>query len=498
MLDWLKRTMRSGGTEGKAFEGADARIGEAQALLRAGEVRAVAMICAEILRGDAGNVDALHLAADAAFSGGDPGQTIAWLRAGIAAKPRDAGLHYKLGCLLEDVGRLDEAAEAYRAALRLDPGFAKAHNNLGSLLQGQGLMEQALECFQAASRLDPQLWQPHYNIGNFHKLGGRLDLAVRPYQEAVQLKRPAGPTDPRPEPTFSMTSRSKLLHDIEQLGYLMERGILSRSFDAILAAYRDALDALSGAFEREHMAEFPPKLLARVAPAYNRLVNFYDAQGLAGPAVNPALDRARIEADYFRNGPGIVYVDDILTPQALHELRRFCLESTVWFDYRYSDGYLGAYVEEGFVCRLLAQIAGELPQALPGIFGANAVTHLWGYKYDSSLSGISIHGDFAAVNVNFWITPDEANLAPGTGGLVVWDKEAPADWDFETYNKDLRKIQGFLDAAGAKTVTVPHRQNRAVIFNSDLFHKTDAFRFRPGYQNRRINITMLYGHRAGK
>ena len=36
-----------------------------------------------------------------------------------------------------------------------------------------------------------------------------------------------------------------------------------------------------------------------------------------------------------------------------------------------------------------------------------------------------MHADAAAVNVNFWLTPDDANLDPDGGGLVVWDKEAP-------------------------------------------------------------------------
>ncbi|MFD9466401.1 hypothetical protein ACFWBT_36795, partial [Streptomyces sp. NPDC060027] len=43
--------------------------------------------------------------------------------------------------------------------------------------------------------------------------------------------------------------------------------------------------------------------------------------------------------------------------------------------------------------------------------------------------------------------------------------------------------------------TIRYRQNRAVIFNSDLFHASDAIRFQPGYKNLRINITMLYGDR---
>ena len=43
---------------------------------------------------------------------------------------------------------------------------------------------------------------------------------------------------------------------------------------------------------------------------------------------------------------------------------------------------------------------------------------------------------------------------------------------------------------------MPHRQNRAVIFDSDLFHQTDTIAFADGYLNRRINVTMLYGRRT--
>ena len=54
----------------------------------------------------------------------------------------------------------------------------------------------------------------------------------------------------------------------------------------------------------------------------------------------------------------------------------------------------------------------------------------------------------------------------------------------------------FLSRVGAKPITVPYRANRAVIFDSDLFHETDNIDFQEGYLNRRINITMLYGRRT--
>ncbi len=106
-----------------------------------------------------------------------------------------------------------------------------------------------------------------------------------------------------------------------------------------------------------------------------------------------------------------------------------------------------------------------------------------------------MHADFAAVNVNFWIAPDDALEDKESGGLVVWDKEAPLDWDFDKFNNDQDAMRRFLDENDAKSVRIPYRQNRALVFNSELFHETDRIVFREGYENRRINITLLYGRR---
>ena len=120
----------------------------------------------------------------------------------------------------------------------------------------------------------------------------------------------------------------------------------------------------------------------------------------------------------------------------------------------------------------------------------------WAFKYDSELNGIGVHADFAAVNVNSWITPDEANLDKEHGGLLIRNKPAPLDWKFEKYNNvETGEIRTFLLDAHAPSVTVPYRANRAVIFNFDPFHETDRIAFREGYQNRRIHITLLYGLR---
>lgn len=70
----------------------------------------------------------------------------------------------------------------------------------------------------------------------------------------------------------------------------------------------------------------------------------------------------------------------------------------------------------------------------------------------------------------------------------------PSDWDLKRYNQDTQAAyHELLAPANFANVTIPYRANRAVIFDSSLFHQTDNFQFKKGYENRRINLTILYG-----
>ena len=61
----------------------------------------------------------------------------------------------------------------------------------------------------------------------------------------------------------------------------------------------------------------------------------------------------------------------------------------------------------------------------------------------------------------------------------------------------LRRSLEYLETPPAtERIEVQYRQNRATIFNSNLFHETQRTAFKPGYSNRRINLTLLFGERA--
>jgi hypothetical protein len=144
---------------------------------------------------------------------------------------------------------------------------------------------------------------------------------------------------------------------------------------------------------------------------------------------------------------------------------------------------------------LLAQIVDELSRKYPIVFASHPLTALSAFKCDSQLPGIGVHADFSAINVNFFITPDDANLDPKSGGMIIWDHAAPRDWEFAKYNMDKTAAREFLAHVGAQSVTIPYRSNRAVIFDAGLFHESDRPVFKEGYLNRRINITLAFGER---
>ena len=201
-------------------------------------------------------------------------------------------------------------------------------------------------------------------------------------------------------------------------------------------------------------------------------------------------------------------LDDFLTDDALAHLRELSSSATLWHDDK--GHYVGAYDFTGFAPSCVAQLAQELTAAMPEVIGSDTLSRFWGYKYESrpegaSAIGIGAHIDPARSNFNFWVTADDANLEPSSGGMVVWCKRSSTADDVGTrrlYNTfcadgeacdELERALG-LDDPGIERTVVPYRCNRCVLFCSDLFHKTDMCTFKPGYTNSRINLTMLFGH----
>lgn len=286
------------------------------------------------------------------------------------------------------------------------------------------------------------------------------------------------------------------LHNLEQLDYLERlHGLPSGTLLPLPAAQREEkrrqfnqiLDKagtvaprikLEGAWGRA-LAE-PPRM-RRNEPSPDRVLN-------------PRNDGAAI-AQSFSDGAGVACIDNLLSPAALAQLQRFCLESTVWRR-SYRQGYLGAYPESGFVSPLLLLLAAEHKAGVPELLGEHHLTYWWSFVCQHQRPGTDIHADQSDISLNFWITPDSANLAPESGGLEMWNVGAPADWTFNDYNADGYRIRLHLSRIGARQKSFAYAENRALLFHGMLFHQTSACQFAEGFENRRRNITMLF--RRGK
>jgi len=191
--------------------------------------------------------------------------------------------------------------------------------------------------------------------------------------------------------------------------------------------------------------------------------------------------------------PGILIIDDLLSQSALKNVQKIMMESTVF--YQNGGGFVGAHVDDGLHQKILLAVAYELNKSLPQIFKGHDFKYLKALKYDSEYPEVSSATiNDAAVTVTLWVTPEEANLDPETGGLIVFTSKPSSDWDFDTNHMNPeRVIKDILEPSNYANVTIPYKMNRAAIYDSSFFSRTDKFTFKTGYENRRIDLTFLYG-----
>ena len=368
---------------------------------------------------------------------GDPAGALAAFEAALVFRADFLALHGR-GMALQTLGRYGEAFADFEAALRLRPGDTAAMANRGSALQALGRHAEALECFDRVLALRPGFTPILYNRSNVLQEMNRFDEALAGYTQ-VLAQNPAdvAALNNRGNTFTKMRRYREALADFDAAlelqpdhgdslynrgRALCEGGSIAKGLEDFRRAaeilQKHGMQGASPPHKARHDAEQQAWLAAAgiSVPVTGPLYIEAGAR-LAGPAINPA-NGAQVERAWRQTDPKLVVIDNLLTPEALTALRRFCLASTIWRK-SYPRGYLGAFPESGFACPLLAQIAEEFRAVFPSIFLAHPLAYLWGFKYDSRLPGIEIHADQAAVNVNFWITPDEANLDPDHGGLVV-------------------------------------------------------------------------------
>lgn len=509
---------------------------------QAGKHDAAASVYRRILQQQPDHAYALHLLGANALRHGELDTAVELIDMAIQGNSKEPTFHLFLGQALQKKGDLNDALKAYDHALSMAPQSSPAMFRRATVLMAMQRLPEALAAFKLALGNDSKLGAAALNEARvYHETGdlevvrkllliilqfnprmkeanvmlGHVLLALERYNEAQQIyaqlfRMARGPgwggapyiaesceIAPDSEPVRASSFFFKNL--IGHIGYLIERGKLHTSFAELAGIYHDILEKSAATADAFDLITLTPAQTKRVWSVLPRALHYADSAPVSGPAVNPALDSRIIQQDYLNSPWRMTWFDDFLTPGALNSLRNFCLESTIFFRQSHNT-FVSSYMEEGFNCSVLYQIAAELKAKFSHVLGPLSLQNIWCYRQAPEGNGVLAHTDQATVTFNFWITTDDANLDKEHGGLVLYDMEQPLDWDWYKTNSEkenpavLQRIMTYLK--DANTTTIPHRENRAVMFYSNMFHRSEQFHFKPGYENSRMNVTMLFGQHA--
>jgi Flp pilus assembly protein TadD len=454
---------------------------------------------------------------------GDFQAAIAALSNAASLGPGVAEIHNNLGNSLKSAMQYVPAVEAYKKALKLRPKYAEAMANLGGAYVEMNEWDAAEECCRRALALEPHFAEAHRNLGAALYWNGDLDRAKQSLQSAVAidpadrvarkqlalvligqdnfdaatelliegLKRDRVPPGQEAnDPQLLCVTRTKIEHDAQQLAVLRAADLVPAHYDTVLSDVEMTIDNLDRrSDERVNLAEIGVGAAARYC---NRVIYTAPSPALTDGALREDLDFAGIEDDFAHNSSGYALVDEILQPEALASLSQFCAQSTIWFQSNFT-GELGTSMVNGFASPLIFQIARDLQHFFPNIFGKHKFQACWAYRYYADMSGLARHTDAATVSLNLWITPDDANLDPTTGGLVFWNRRGPTDLFTKPMDEKADILDAIINESGTESTAVPYRCNRALIFGAGTIHQTDRFSFKTGYDDRRSNVTFLFG-----
>ena len=397
-----------------------------------------------------------------------------------------------IAVIFSDSKDYQKAISAYEKAIEINPNYADAHNNLGVIYADLGENQKAKSCYEKAIEINPNL--PEI-LSNYIRQLTDFEIAISKSNEVLKIFQK------NHKFINQSVSLFKLKHDVDQANYLSSKNYKINGIDKFIKIGDEILRREEN---KEEKNDFNKKILLsdneiNTLLVYSKKNHTYQTKTISGSCINLNKNWSDVEDEYLNSANQIMYIDDFLSDEALIELREFCLVSKVWHK-EYHNKYLGAFSNSGFISPIHLQIAVDLQQKLPKLFGPHKLGKFWGFKYDSTLGkGINIHADSAIHNLNFWITPDEYNNNKNSGGLKVYDAPAPAIGLCKRYNASkIEMIYEFLKENKANCINVPYKFNRAVLFNSAYFHETDEIDFKDKYEGRRINNTYLFGRRLVK
>lgn len=110
-------------------------------------------------------------------------------RAAIRLDPYNAAdAYYALGLVYRDWGKADEEIQAYKQAIKLRPDYTSAYERLGNRYFRSKKYSEAVEVFKQLSSLKPGDASATNNLGEAYLEMNKLNEALESFRQAIRLK----------------------------------------------------------------------------------------------------------------------------------------------------------------------------------------------------------------------------------------------------------------------------------------------------------------------
>ena len=202
--------------------------------------------------------------------------------------------------------------------------------------------------------------------------------------------------------------------------------------------------------------------------------------------IDPSKEPTELDTTFLESAPGnFVVLDDLLDTVALESLRSTLQQHWGWRYKNWVNRYLHNY---DFDYELLEPFLANLEGACPALLTGMELQKAWAIMMHKNV-GVGPHADAGAIAVNLWLTPDEHNADPDTGGLTFFDVKREEGAPYHKYNDPVSAATYIGERTLGATFRVPYRYGRAVVFDAATFHASETVEFA---SVPRINVSMIF------
>ncbi len=123
-----------------------------------------------------------------AYERGDFETAVSELEAAVDKDPKSVAAQTALGQSYEAVGKLKQAEESYRTALKLDQSLPRIRYKLAIILKSKGRPEEAIDELSKAVANEPGFAAARLILGDLYLDAGDQESAAAEYRAVVDLK----------------------------------------------------------------------------------------------------------------------------------------------------------------------------------------------------------------------------------------------------------------------------------------------------------------------